>query len=81
MRSGLLVDTIVCDANAVRFVSPDTATEEACRMEHLLSPDTVNRLAKFVEFVSTFPQGQPGRLEGFNYYMANGEHQQTGSPT
>ena len=62
-------------------VSPDTAAEEACEMEHLLSPDTVNRLAKFVEFVSTFPQGEPGWLEGFNYYMANGEHQQTGSPT
>ena len=53
---------------------PDAAEEDACRIEHTVSPDTVTRLAKFVEFVAACPCGEPEWLKGFNYYVEHGEH-------
>jgi DtxR family Mn-dependent transcriptional regulator len=54
-------------------VDPDTARKDACNMEHFISPVTTNRLAKFVEFVLTCPQGRPEWLKGFNYYFEHGK--------
>ncbi len=50
-------------------VDPTTAAEDACKVEHYLSSATVERLAKFVEFVSTRPKGQPEWLRVFNHYF------------
>jgi DtxR family Mn-dependent transcriptional regulator len=52
------------------------AQEDACNMEHLLSPTSLEKLAKFVEFVLTCPKGEPAWLEGFNYYFEHGERDQ-----
>ena len=54
-------------------VDPDIAAEDACRMEHSLSPASLERLAKFVEFVLTCPRGEPEWLKGFDYYFEHGE--------
>jgi len=50
-------------------VDPKIAAEDACKVEHYLSPSTVERLTKFVEFVMTRPKGQPQWLKVFNYYL------------
>ena len=55
-------------------LDPYIAEEDACKMEHTLSPDTVHRLSKFVEFVAMCPCGEPEWLKGFNYYVEHGEH-------
>jgi len=50
-----------------------TAEEDACKIEHVISPSTMGRLAKFVEFIEACPQGGtnfPGRYE---YYLEHGE--------
>jgi len=52
------------------------AQEDACKIEHLLSPSSLEKLATFVEFVSTCPKGEPASLEGFNYYFEHGERDQ-----
>ena len=54
-------------------VDPETAAEDACKMEHSLSPTSLERLAKFEEFVLNCPRGEPEWLRGFNYYFEHGE--------
>jgi DtxR family Mn-dependent transcriptional regulator len=52
----------------------ETAQTDACRIEHAISAATLERLSKFVEFVSLCPSGQPEWLKGFKYYFEKGEH-------
>jgi len=54
-------------------VDPDIAAEDACKMEHTVSPVTMERLTKFVEFVLNRPQGEPEWLKNFNYYFEHGD--------
>ncbi|MFC1935296.1 metal-dependent transcriptional regulator [Chloroflexota bacterium] len=54
-------------------VDPDTAIEDACKMEHSLSPSSRDRLSRFVEFVLSNQRGQPEWLRNFNYYFEHGE--------
>lgn len=57
-------------------IDPEIAQEDACRMEHSLSPSGLERLAKFVEFVLTCPKGEPVWHKGFKYYFEHGERDQ-----
>ena len=57
-------------------IDPEIAQEDACRMEHSLSPASLERLAKFVEFVLTCPKGEPVWHKGFKYYFEHGERDQ-----
>jgi|TARA_Y100000031_G_C8220081_1_gene385449 DtxR family Mn-dependent transcriptional regulator len=54
-------------------VDPKVATNDACKMEHTVSPATLEKLAKFVEFVLNRPQGEPDWLKNFSYYFENDE--------
>jgi len=54
-------------------LDPKVAEEDACRLEHSLSPTSLERLAKFEEFVLNCPRGEPEWLKGFNYYFEHGE--------
>jgi DtxR family Mn-dependent transcriptional regulator len=54
-------------------VDPAVAEGDACRMEHVLSSTSLERLAKFIEFVLNCPRGEPEWLKGFNYYFERGE--------
>jgi DtxR family Mn-dependent transcriptional regulator len=57
-------------------IDGEIAQEDACRMEHSLSPTSLEKLAKFVEFVMTCPKGEPVWHKGFNYYFEHGERDQ-----
>jgi DtxR family Mn-dependent transcriptional regulator len=50
-------------------VDPEVADEDACRMEHFLSPSSLERLAKFIEFVLDRPQGISECLKSFHLYL------------
>ena len=50
-------------------IDPAIAVDDACKMEHTISPDTQQKLAKFVEFVNQPPQGQPKWLKIFHHYL------------
>jgi len=54
-------------------VDPKIATDDACKMEHSISPVTQEKLAKFVEFVLSHPKGQPDWLKMFRHYFKHGE--------
>jgi DtxR family Mn-dependent transcriptional regulator len=57
-------------------IDPKIASEDACKMEHSLSPTSLEKLERFVEFVLTRPRGQPEWLKNFNYYFEHGEQEE-----
>lgn len=54
-------------------VFAETAEEDACRMEHSLSPDSLERLAKFLEFALNCPRGEPEWLQGWQHFLKHGK--------
>jgi DtxR family Mn-dependent transcriptional regulator len=53
-------------------VPAERAGEEACRIEHHIARDTVERLTRFVEFVENCPRCQPPWREHLLCYCAGG---------
>lgn len=53
-------------------ISPETADEEACKLEHGVSPSTLDRLVEFMEFVQTCPRAGSTWLENFDEYRRHG---------
>jgi DtxR family Mn-dependent transcriptional regulator len=54
-------------------IDKETAEEDACKIEHVISSLSMERLTKFVEFIEACPLGSanfPGRYE---YYLEHGE--------
>jgi DtxR family Mn-dependent transcriptional regulator len=49
------------------------ADEDACRIEHVLNPETLDRLTKFVEFIRR-KEETPRWLDHFNYYFETGKY-------
>ena len=49
------------------------ADEDACRIEHVLNPETLDRLTKFVEFIHE-KEENPRWLDHFNYYYESGQY-------
>jgi DtxR family Mn-dependent transcriptional regulator len=56
----------------VLAADPGLADENACRMEHAVSPEILDRLIRFVEFIEMCPRGGPGLLEGFRVHLERG---------
>jgi len=54
-------------------IDPETAVDDACKMEHTISPATQQKLAKFVEFINQPPEGQPKWLKIFHHYLKRAE--------
>jgi len=53
-------------------IDQQTAEEDACRIEHVISPLSMERIVKFVEFLKECPLGEikfPGR---YKYYLEHG---------
>ncbi len=48
------------------------ADEEACKMEHGMSADTLNRLTQFIDFIQTCPRTGPNWLKSFDHYLSEG---------
>ncbi len=54
-------------------IDPATAVDDACKMEHTISPATQQKLAKFVEFVNSPSLGPPRWLKIFHRYLKQAE--------
>ncbi len=56
-------------------IDAQTAEQDACKMEHYISPNTLERLVRFVEFVESFPdkEREPKWLSHFKRYAETGE--------
>lgn len=53
-------------------IDSKTAEEDACKMEHAISPVTLERLVKFMEFIETCPRGGSDWPSMFEYYLKHG---------
>jgi len=59
----------------VLAVDGELAEEAACRMEHAVPSELVDRLILFLEFVEMSPQDGPGLLDGFRVHLEKGRRQ------
>jgi DtxR family Mn-dependent transcriptional regulator len=58
----------------IKVLAADNALAEdaACKMEHSIPAELVDRFVRFVEFVEMCPHGGPGLLEGFRHHLDSG---------
>jgi len=55
-------------------VNSKIAESDACKMEHSVSPQTLQKITKFIEFVETCPDNdRPDWLKSFDYYFKTGK--------
>jgi len=54
-------------------INSEAAEEDACKIEHVISPLSMDRLAKFVEFIEACPQGGTNFPSRYEYYLEHGE--------
>ena len=60
--------------NGILGIDHIIAEEDACKMEHTISPETFNKLTKFIEFIETCPDhDRPDWLKSFDYYFKTGK--------
>jgi DtxR family Mn-dependent transcriptional regulator len=50
-------------------VGQEEAERNACRVEHALSSDIVNRLRQFMEFLDERPRARKNLIDGFRHYL------------
>lgn len=58
----------------VLAIDPKEAEEVACKMEHAMSENVLERLAQFVTFLETCPRGGTEWLKGFASYREHGKN-------
>ena len=54
-------------------IDKETAEEDACKIEHVISALSVERLSKFVEFIEACPLGEANLPSRYEYYLEHGE--------
>jgi len=54
-------------------IDKEIAEEDACRIEHAVHKETIERLRKFVSFVQKAPK-DPKWLRHFEYFIKTGKH-------
>jgi len=71
-------DLLVRFLGGILGVDEQTAVEDACRIEHVISPATNDRLRRFIEFVDTCSTGEkPEWLDSLVYYIEKGKRPKT----
>lgn len=53
-------------------IEPETADEEACKMEHAVSEATLDRFVDFMEFIQSCPRAGLSWLDRFEEYRLHG---------
>jgi DtxR family Mn-dependent transcriptional regulator len=64
---------ILLDFLLILGIDNKIADEDACRIEHVLNPETLNKLTKFVEFINK-KEETPRWLDHFNYFYKTGNY-------
>lgn len=70
-------DMFVKFLNEILDIDSETAEEDACKLEHVVSPRTFNKLTKFIEFLESCPdKDRPYCLQNFDYYYKTGKRRE-----
>ncbi|MBC7189543.1 metal-dependent transcriptional regulator, partial [Candidatus Aerophobetes bacterium] len=51
-------------------INPDLADEDACKIEHVISQPTLERLVKFLDFIKTCYKEKDNLLDNFKKYLS-----------
>jgi len=54
-------------------VDPETAEATACRMEHAIDPESMEKLVGFMDFINTCPKTRSDWLEHFHNHISSGK--------
>jgi DtxR family Mn-dependent transcriptional regulator len=54
-------------------IDQETAEEDACKIEHVISPLSLERVTKFVEFMQACPLGEDNFPKRYKYYLEHGQ--------
>ena len=68
-RSHTMIKKFLMD---ILNIDAKTADEDACKMEHAISSETLERIVKFMEFVEECPRGGSDWLQNFAQYHRYG---------
>ena len=68
-RHGILMEFLTTILN----IEPETANEDACKMEHALSPETMDSLIDFMDFIQKCPRTGESWLNYFQDYRKHGQ--------
>lgn len=68
-RSHTMIKKFLMD---VLNIDATTANEDACKMEHAVSSETLERIVKFMEFIDSCPRGGSEWLQHFDNYYREG---------
>jgi DtxR family Mn-dependent transcriptional regulator len=63
-------ETLITFLSRFLGLEESVAENDACHMEHVLSPEALNRIVKFLRFLEVCPADEPRCLDAFGYYMA-----------
>lgn len=55
-------------------VEGETAEEEACKIEHVVSSKTMKKLRKFLNFFESSPKQPPEWIRHYRHFLKTGEH-------
>ena len=53
-------------------VDRETSEEDACKIEHVISPLSLERVIKFIEFIEACPLEEPKFPKRYKYYLEHG---------
>ena len=54
-------------------IDRETAEEDACKIEHVISSLSLERVIKFIEFIEACPLGEANFPKRFKYYLEHGQ--------
>jgi len=54
-------------------IDQETAEEDACKIEHVISPLSLKRMTKFIEFIEACPLGKASFPNRYRHYLEHGE--------
>ena len=54
-------------------IDRQTAEEDACKIEHVISPLSLERVTKFIEFIEACPLGEANYPKRYQYYLEHGQ--------
>jgi DtxR family transcriptional regulator, Mn-dependent transcriptional regulator len=66
-------DALTCFFGQALGIDQETAEEDACKIEHVISSLSMERLTKFVEFMAACPLGRANFPSRYEYYLQHGE--------
>jgi DtxR family Mn-dependent transcriptional regulator len=66
-------EALTCFFAQALGIDRETAEEDACKIEHVISPLSLERVIKFIEFIQACPLGEPNFPKRYKYYLEHGE--------